>query len=133
MKPRNKTDICAVEGCNNGRSTKPIQATTKNRLQYNSPFCAKCNNLHYRYGLNLKTRQEMLDSQGRGCKICRKPIEFFEEFTGKHSTENQAVIDHCHETGKVRGILCNKCNRGLGHFNDDLNLFAAAMEYLNDL
>ena len=54
-----------------------------------------------------------------GCGICR--IEL---------AEADWHVDHCHRTGKVRGILCHKCNIGLGHFNDDPVLFARAAEYV---
>lgn len=40
------------------------------------------------------------------------------------------ALDHCHTTGKLRGILCHKCNVGLGYFNDDPKLLAQAIEYL---
>ena len=43
------------------------------------------------------------------------------------------VVDHCHITGEIRGMLCNHCNRGLGHFRDDPMLLEFAAEYLREL
>lgn len=47
--------------------------------------------------------------------------------------EETLVVDHCHETGQIRGMLCNHCNRGLGHFRDDPLLLEFAAEYLREL
>jgi hypothetical protein len=43
------------------------------------------------------------------------------------------VIDHCHITGKVRGLLCSKCNKALGLFSDNLNTLEQALKYLKDV
>ena len=64
-----------------------------------------------RYGL---TPQEV-DALGDTCRICEAP--------GRD-------IDHCHATGKVRGLLCNDCNRALGLFRDDAALLRRAADYL---
>jgi hypothetical protein len=45
-------------------------------------------------------------------------------------TEEDLVVDHCHKTNIVRGMLCNHCNRGLGHFKDDPELLEFARIYL---
>jgi hypothetical protein len=70
-----------------------------------------------RYGLSLEELRAILARQGNACAICRK------SGVGLH-------IDHCHATGKVRGLLCRKCNQGLGNYDDDPSLTAAATAYL---
>ena len=58
---------------------------------------------------------------GKGvCAICSQP----------RGARNLS-LDHDHATGRLRGVLCHKCNVGLGHFNDDVSLMAQAIEYIN--
>ncbi|MBV9125670.1 MAG: endonuclease VII domain-containing protein [Planctomycetes bacterium] len=79
--------------------------------------------LKTKYGLSLERYDEILAEQGGVCLICRKaPV-------GKRRNERLSV-DHNHETGKVRGILCHQCNAGLGWFRDDPKLLRSAAEYL---
>jgi hypothetical protein len=75
-----------------------------------------------KYDITLEQYNEMVDAQQGKCKIC-----------GTHQDELKKllVIDHNHDTNIVRGLLCDKCNRGLGHFNDDVNLLSQAIEYLS--
>ena|ERR1035437_1637660 len=79
-------------------------------------------NPHYKdkilYGLAPGARQGIFEMQGRCCALC------------KTTTSSRWCLDHCHTTGRVRGILCNNCNTGLGRFNDDPLLLHAAVRYL---
>jgi hypothetical protein len=63
----------------------------------------------------------MLQQQNGLCAICKKTE------TGKTSN---LCVDHCHKTGKVRGLLCNNCNKGLGLFKDNPEVLLNASAYL---
>ena len=73
------------------------------------------------YGISIAIRDGMLLRQGGCCAICRCTIEL-----GK----DQVCVDHDHETGQVRKLLCRKCNLGLGAFNDNPGLLRLAAEYV---
>jgi hypothetical protein len=64
--------------------------------------------LKQRYGITLVQYSEMLEKQGRGCAICARKTP------GNGKGDRYFDIDHCHETGKVRGLLCRQCNVLLG-------------------
>lgn len=69
----------------------------------------------------------MLEEQNNSCAIC------LEELVTDLSRDNythKAVIDHCHNTNKVRGILCARCNQALGLFRDNPNIIRNAIKYL---
>jgi len=74
-----------------------------------------------KYGITVNIRDKLAEIQG-GCGICgtKKP-------GGRHNTWN---IDHCHHTGKVRGVLCWECNAGIGKLKDDPNLLRRAIQWL---
>jgi predicted nucleic acid-binding Zn ribbon protein len=77
-------------------------------------------NRRYLYGISIEEFEARLASQDGRCAICRT-----DTWNGKGPH-----IDHSHETGALRGILCHKCNLGLGKFNDDPDLLRAAIRYL---
>ena len=49
----------------------------------------------------------------------------------RFTTANPSVVDHCHKTGNVRGLLCMNCNQGLGKFKDNVDFLASAAMYLH--
>lgn len=70
------------------------------------------------YGLNKIDFFNMLNSQNSQCAIC------------KSSIDERCHVDHCHTTGKVRGLLCGNCNAALGMFKDDVDILKNAILYL---
>lgn len=75
-----------------------------------------------RYGIEPSDFVRMLAEQGGVCAICG----------GRNSRGQDLHIDHCHATGRVRGLLCGLCNRGLGMFRDSVPTLAKAIGYLLD-
>lgn len=81
--------------------------------------------LKINYGLNIADYDELLTKQRKVCAICGKKETRKDQFG-----ICRLSIDHCHTTGKVRGLLCSKCNNGLARFKDDPKLLVAAANYL---
>ena len=97
------------------------------RINYAKPEvkAAKRNkDLIKNYGINTDEYELMLDSQNNSCAICRGPKT--------NNRTNYFDVDHCHKSGKVRGLLCSKCNLGLGYFQDNKKLMLLAYNYLED-
>lgn len=74
------------------------------------------------YGITLEEELAMLAACGNRCEICKKEIP----------NKGDWRIDHDHETGAVRGILCNQCNLGIGMLQDSQQVMLAAIQYLKD-
>ncbi|MDF0679191.1 MAG: endonuclease VII domain-containing protein, partial [Nitrosomonas sp.] len=83
--------------------------------------CTKDRQLEVAYGISLTQYNKMLEDQGHRCKLCGT-----DEPKGNRNT---FVVDHCHLTGKVRGLLCNHCNTGIGKLHDDPELLMKAADY----
>lgn len=79
---------------------------------------ARCAWFRHKYGVSLVDKARMFDAQGGVCAVCREVMA-------------KVCVDHDHETGAVRGLLCNGCNSGLGMFRDDTATMLRAVEYLN--
>ncbi len=75
------------------------------------------------YGLSLAQYEALLVAQDNRCALCSK-----DEPGGRHGVWH---VDHDHETGVVRGLLCDGCNRAMGFFGHNVKVMRAAIEYLN--
>lgn len=99
-----------------------------NRTGNMQTFCKTCSNENARnssfkkwYNLTNLDYNRMFEQQEGKCLIC-----------GKHQSEfkRRFNVDHDHKTGKIRGLLCFKCNTGIGRFNDNILLLESAIKYL---
>lgn len=102
------------------------------QVTYKIEFPEKLSRTNYkkrlksRYGLTIEAYQDILDFQNGTCAICHQPE------TAKNSKggTKTLAVDHDHETGEVRGLLCDNCNLGLGRFSDSIDLLESAISYL---
>lgn len=110
-----KARVSAYQKANpevNARSRAKRKANGKRRLH----------DLKQNYGVTPEQYAEMLERAGGVCEICgRVPSEV---------SKKGPCVDHCHDTSKVRGILCAPCNMGIGHLRDDPDVLRKALEYL---
>lgn len=77
--------------------------------------------LRRRYGITLEDKGVMYTAQRGLCAICRAHVE----------TLSEAHVDHCHTSGHIRGLLCSRCNLGIGHLYDDSERCLRAAAYLS--
>lgn len=94
--------------------------------------CVRCNNLKARYGITTEDWWNMFHMQEYTCANPNCDEELTTARAGRHA----AHVDHDHETGEVRGLLCSRCNKIEGflpsHHDDAVKLIAGLLEYLNN-
>jgi len=102
-------------------------------------ICKKCNSERNRYryangdsyavrlkklyGLSVDEYKQMYSEANGKCQVCN---------ISEDKLNKRLSVDHCHTTGKVRGLLCSKCNTALGQLDDDLNKISALYSYLQE-
>lgn len=122
--------------CYRCQEDKPLEAFAKNKAKPDGlqERCKDCCKSHYynsgytnrqrelalkkKYGMTLLDYDLMVDEQGGQCAICR--------------AEEKLYVDHNHDTGKIRGLLCNTCNRAIGLLKDDSLTIYKAAEYVEN-
>lgn len=143
-RPLNKYGEWSVSGvktCNKCLQEKPVSEFYRSR-SYPSGYCKPCHGMlsvEYRrrspaarhrardtklkskFGITAREYEDMYQAQAGRCSICGDPSSW---------GGRRLSVDHCHKTGRVRALLCAKCNTGLGKFGDSLPLLQKAMEYL---
>lgn len=140
LRPRDRYQIVRVKRCNGCEKDLPLTSFYKNKWMRDGfqTRCKECrkkydnraspetqkkwrdNNkskvksykLKHRYGITLEQRKAL----GESCEIC--------------SSKEELCVDHCHTTGKVRGILCRQCNLGISNLKETKGHLEKAIEYL---
>jgi len=84
--------------------------------------------LKHKFGITADQYDDMLARQDGKCAICGKP----ETDTIRWGKTARLAVDHDHLTGVVRGLLCRRCNQGIGKFEDDPDMLQAAADYLRN-
>ena len=94
----------------------------RNKLYYqNNKTKERNRQLERLYGITLEDYKIMFNKQDGCCAICKQHQVCF---------KNTLCVDHNHVTGKIRKLLCNDCNKGLGFFKDSPELLDIALQYL---
>jgi hypothetical protein len=110
---------------------RPIHDFHKNKKKHLNSVCINCSKnrsflyhkstyRYMKYGITKEDFDKMILSQNNNCAICNKELIL------------EIHIDHDHSTNKVRGILCGKCNKGLGQFDDNVEFLTNAIKYLKN-
>ncbi len=137
-----------LKTCNTCLQEKPIDSFYLHRGArtsegYRAPTCKDCHkqksmawaeknpdkvaahrrkrNLKEKYGLTVEQYDEMVFEQNGACFVCNTVPE-----------RRRLNVDHCHKTGKVRKLLCDKCNMAIGLLEDDIDRISKVRKYLED-
>ena len=126
--------------CNKCNIEKPVSDYYKNHKRCKSCYKDSYKNkpkkskedrkdyqLKYSYGedFGLEEYNKLSDSQNHSCAVCKC------KNTNGRPDSDYLYVDHCHESGEVRGLLCSNCNRALGLLKDDVYLLQSCINYLN--
>lgn len=101
------------------RNPEPHRAAVR-RWQRRNPDKVRAQRLAIEYGIVPEEYDALLRRQAGVCAICGAACPKYSNLS----------VDHCHKTGRVRGLLCDPCNNGLGRFGDDPDRLVAAADYL---
>ena len=129
--------------CKDCGESKPLSDFYKTRKYYRS-YCKPCHKMRSteerkgkdvnkwrtiksKYGLTREGWDDLWDSQQGMCKICNTAMT-----TEERMSKTKAVVDHCHDSGKVRALLCHRCNVAIGLLREDKTIVENVLVYLED-
>jgi len=113
--------IC--KNCSNIRSSNWRKQNVEKWKIYNKTIKEQKREQNYRskYGISIDVYESMLKSQNGACMICLKP----------EPKEKKLDVDHCHKTGKIRALLCSRCNKAIGLLEDNRYMALNVVYYLD--
>lgn len=137
------TTLLTTKICKRCKTDKALEDFARGRSNGSHAWCKSCmaeyqitykekkgrdyfKNYNYmaQYGITLEEAKELLVSQSNACALCEKEVSWLPGFSAS------AHVDHCHSTGKVRGILCGSCNTALGKLGDSVQSITKVLKYL---
>lgn len=132
-KPYLRCGICRNEQERKRLKDKYITTPKKHEKIKVPQFVSKENKSHsytilYRFKLSAEDYYKMLEKQNHLCAICKNPET---QLKKKANKIKMLSVDHCHVSGKVRGLLCHLCNTALGSFKDSIENLEQAIKYLS--
>jgi hypothetical protein len=110
-----KSTYCKL--CNNKKQQYRHQNNVNGQQEKNNKRC-RFNSYKRRYGLEDSLINKLLTDRSGECEICKNTAEL--------------IVDHCHSSNNVRGLICSNCNLMLGHSKDSVDNLLAAIEYLKE-
>lgn len=129
LRARDVSDLIAFpknSGCSLGYANICKVCHNKQRRQYTmTPDQERNNKLKSTYGITLDEYKDIYAEQNGECAICKS------HYTLDGYKSEKLHVDHCHQSGKVRGLLCHKCNTALGLLKDKTQNLLNAVDYLN--
>jgi hypothetical protein len=121
VKPYNEYHWESDKGRYRYRCRSCVYAQSKAYWRAEGSERQRARQLQKKYGITVAEFDAMLAAQRGGCAICSAAV---------NPNARSLAVDHCHKTGKVRGILCGRCNLAIGQFDDDPDLLRRAVMYL---
>lgn len=127
-------DDCRIDNLKEGFyvSTKFDHRTKEGRSAYQKEYRSSLRDVfsakerERKFGIKPEEYQRLHDSQGGRCAICNSP-----ESETRNGKVKMLAVDHCHETGKIRGLLCCPCNQAIGKMRDDPAIMRRAADYID--
>lgn len=107
---------------------RAYQREYQKKWRAKNPNKARSKNLRYNFGISTKQYETLLLSQRGVCAICQQP----ETARAKNGKVKRLAVDHDHKTGRIRGLLCNNCNIGIGAFGDNDEHMRSAVAYIQE-
>ena len=127
----NSGELFRCKGCGEDKlADKFYHQRSYGSVKLATTKCKSCQSEYQRlktFGLTLNDFNSILKAQGNMCAICDIDHDVYKSSSYKNKC---FAVDHCHTTGVIRGLLCEKCNRALGYFNDNREYLLKAVSYL---